>query len=56
MPFFYFSHDLWMMYMIEDSLTEELQETVETAAEFLYGLIHARYILTNRGMISMVSC
>jgi hypothetical protein len=28
---------------MEDSLTEEQQEVVESAAEMLYGLIHARY-------------
>lgn len=28
----------------EDSLTEEQQEIVESAAEMLYGLIHARYV------------
>ena len=28
---------------MEDSLTEEQQEIVESAAEMLYGLIHARY-------------
>lgn len=38
---------------IEDSLTEEQQEIVESAAEMLYGLIHARYIVTNRGMHAM---
>lgn len=38
---------------MEDSLTEEQQEIVESAAEMLYGLIHARYIVTNRGMHSM---
>jgi casein kinase II subunit beta len=27
---------------LEDSLTEEQQEIVESAAEMLYGLIHAR--------------
>jgi len=38
---------------LEDSLTEEQQEIVESAAEMLYGLIHARYIVTNRGMHAM---
>jgi hypothetical protein len=38
---------------VED-LTEEESEAVETAAEVLYGLIHARFILTNRGIQRMV--
>jgi len=52
----YYDYSLDMMLDVDiplDTLTDEQQEIVETAAEVLYGLIHARFILTSRGMQRM---
>ena len=42
------------IFYLGESLTEEQNEMVESAAELLYGLIHVRYILTSKGLNAMV--
>lgn len=34
---------------------DEMREVIEKSARHLYGLIHARYIVTTRGLAKMVS-
>lgn len=38
---------------LEEDLSEDVQEEVEKVARHLYGLIHARFILTTRGLQKM---
>ncbi|KAI9012639.1 casein kinase II, regulatory subunit [Phycomyces nitens] len=38
----------------EDSLDEKVREQIEKAARHLYGLIHARFVITTRGLAKML--
>jgi len=53
-PFYDYALDMMLDIDIPaDHLSDEQVDVVETAAEVLYGLIHARYILTTKGMQRM---
>ena len=53
-PHYDYALDLIVDTETEEVLNEEQQEVIESAAEVLYGLIHARFIVTTRGLASMV--
>ena len=43
----------WLDACADEQLTDEQQNVIENEAENLYGLIHARFLLTNRGLQAM---
>ncbi|GKV10760.1 hypothetical protein SLEP1_g22080 [Rubroshorea leprosula] len=49
----YYDYALDLILDVESS-HEEQNELIESAAEMLYGLIHARYVLTSKGMAAML--
>jgi len=53
-PYYHYALDVILDVEVQDVLSEQQSELIESAAEMLYGLIHARYILTTRGMIDMM--
>lgn len=53
-PYYEYALDLITDREAEEDLTVEQRDIIEADADNLYGLIHARYILTNRGLQKMV--
>ncbi|KAB2596436.1 casein kinase II subunit beta-4 [Pyrus ussuriensis x Pyrus communis] len=56
-PFYDYALDLMLdIESSNDGLTDEEQNNlIESTTEMLYGLIHARYIVTNKGLSAMMS-
>eukprot|EP00494_Astrolonche_serrata_P033165 UN33434 len=52
-PYYDQALDLIMDIEDDDEYSEDHQELIENDADVLYGLIHSRYIVTNRGLQAM---
>eukprot|EP00010_Vexillifera_abyssalis_P008485 CAMPEP_0201549188 /NCGR_PEP_ID=MMETSP0173_2-20130828/5682_1 /ASSEMBLY_ACC=CAM_ASM_000268 /TAXON_ID=218659 /ORGANISM="Vexillifera sp., Strain DIVA3 564/2" /LENGTH=197 /DNA_ID=CAMNT_0047958783 /DNA_START=89 /DNA_END=683 /DNA_ORIENTATION=- len=53
-PLYDYALDLILDAEPDENLTDEQAELIEAAAEILYGLIHARFVLTARGLAGML--
>ncbi|KAI8816798.1 casein kinase II, regulatory subunit [Fimicolochytrium jonesii] len=53
MPYYNEALDLILDLELEEQVSPPIMTMYETAAEYLYSLIHARYILTKQGMAAM---
>jgi len=53
-PYYEYALDMILDVESNEVLSDDIQEMVENDAEHLYGLIHARFILTGRGLQSML--
>lgn len=40
--------------VVEEEFDEDMRDQVEKSARHLYGLIHARFVITSRGLAKMV--
>lgn len=52
-PYYDFALDTILDLEPSETFTDEQQEMIENSAEMLYGLIHARFIITSRGLSAM---
>lgn len=51
----YYQHALDLITDVFDlDCEDDMRETIEKSARHLYGLVHARYIVTTRGLTKMV--
>jgi hypothetical protein len=53
-PYFDYALDMILDVEAGEALSDDQQEMIENDAENLFGLIHARYILTTRGLQAML--